>query len=133
MKKKILIASLFATLMLLIPMTSAVDLNSDVNDEITDNSDKIVASDDYAEIITWISGSGHPDIIERFGPFLYEVSITRCGNYGGPNLFGLRSSNGSVETYHERDIAQVYIPRFRGFMLEPMMIMGIAFGDIEWS
>ena len=37
MKKKILIASLFATLMLLVPMTSAVDINSDVNYESSKN------------------------------------------------------------------------------------------------
>lgn len=54
--KKILIASLFATIILLVTISSAVYEKVDVDDEANDNYE-IKPLDDYEEIITFIDGT----------------------------------------------------------------------------
>jgi hypothetical protein len=52
MNKKILIASIFATLMLLIPISSAVNVNVDVDDEANDNYK--ISLDDICTLINYL-------------------------------------------------------------------------------
>ena len=113
------------------PIITAIDYDTNTSDEST-NGIEIDLLDDYDEIVTWIGGSGHIYVNQRLGFLLWDIDINRCGIHGGPNLFGLRHSNDSIEIYSERDLSHVHVPRFRGFLGEPQIIMGIALGNIEW-
>jgi hypothetical protein len=88
----------------------------------------------YEEIISFISGSGHITMINHKGLLLREVVISTCGIHGGPNLLGVRKSPyGGNEIFFERGLNYVHVPRFRGIIVEPQMIVGFAYGDIGWG
>jgi len=93
-------------------------------------NNEIELQNNNEEIITLVSGVAHMDWIEQRGPFRGEVYFYSCSWCSGIDLHGLRFSNGAIETYRLYNLDDVHIPRYIGFTER---IMGIAFGNIEWS
>jgi hypothetical protein len=121
MKRKILITSLFATLMLLVPMTSAVDINTDVNDDAKDNYET-EPLDEPIEKISFICGGGS-------GTGASGQSV----NISSGNIFIIAfTTNGS----YIKITNQVYIEYFIGFCnhgsFGGISVCGFAFGNIDW-
>jgi hypothetical protein len=111
MTKKILIVSIFATLMVLIPMTSAVDIKTDVK-----------PLDEYTELISIIIGKGYGS-----GIIGGSVNLSR-----GDIFIIAYTTEGS---YNKRT-NQIYIEFFIGGLTQPSFggryIFGVAIGNIEW-
>jgi hypothetical protein len=111
MNKKILIASILATFMLMIPITSAFKIISEVE-----------PLDEYTEIISIIIGKGHGS-----GGFGSSVNLSN-----GDILIIAYTTEGS---YTERT-NQIYIEFFLGYIAQPSYggrrIFGVAIGNIEW-
>ena len=84
--------------------------------------------DEFEEIITLIRGPGRFTWLEKKGILRGEIEIERITGFGGPNLFGLRHSNGGRERYREENV--VYV-RAYDFIRLPMR-WGIALGNIDW-
>ena len=109
------------------PVITAVFNDTEVNYEPTVTSKK-KSYDEYEEIITLIRGPGRFTWIEKKGILRGEIEIERITGFGGPNLFGLRHSNGGRERYREENV--VYV-RAYDFIRLPMR-WGIALGNIDW-
>jgi len=111
----------------------AVDI---VKKPIMPISDKIGATAEYKEIITYIFGWwASLNWINKRGFFRGEVNMTN-NDIGIFKLSGLRWNNGSVE-YFEESAIFVYAYRFIGNYWDTTgfgtpYIQGIALGDIEW-
>lgn len=122
------------------PVVTAVNNKTEADDEPLDNSDDIGTSDEYEEIITFITGYAWLDWIKRRGYFRGEVNLICYKQSSFIILFGFRRSESGIEFYNEliaEDI--VYAYRFIGYstgysyyMFDPG-ILGIAIGNIEWS
>ena len=131
MNKKILISSLFATLMLLVPMTSAVDINSDVNDESRKNYE-IEPLDDYEEIITFIDGTCNG--ITKKGIYIKRDVIFQAGGTTGFEISGYYRP---WVHFNEINVIYIHAPLFIGVIYNHFggttySVWGIALGDIEW-
>ena len=122
------------------PGISAVDKETNEYDELKD-SNEIKITDDYEEIITFIKGWAWINWIERRGLFRGEVNLT-WGNYqwGFINLSGFRRSESGIQYYNELvGVEFVYAYHFVGFSTRYVFpefaprVIGIAFGNIEWS
>jgi len=124
---------------LIIPVITANDKDTNI-DFLSYNSKKIESSDDYKEIITFISGNAEINWIERRGFFRGEVNLT-WDDYqlGLVNLSGFRNSESGIEYYNEIILeGYVYAYNFIGFSsgisfpeFAPK-VLGIALGNIEW-
>ena len=109
------------------PVITAVYNDTEVNYKPRATSKK-KSYDEYEEIITLIRGPGRFTWIEKKGILRGEIEIERITGFGGPNLFGLRHSNGGRERYREENV--VYV-RAYDFIRLPMR-WGIALGNIDW-
>lgn len=85
-------------------------------------------SDEYEEIITLIRGPGRFAWIEKRGILRGEIEIERITGFGGPNLFGIRHSNGGRERFREENVIYVHATDF----IRLPMRWGIAIGNIDW-
>jgi hypothetical protein len=131
MNKKILIASVFATLMLTVPTTSVVGVNSDRNDDSKENYE-IDTLDDYEEIITFIEGTCNN---VTFKGIYIKRDVTL---HGGENT-GLEISGyyRPWNYFNEIDVIYIHVPIYIGIIFSypsgmTCSILGFAFGDIEW-
>jgi hypothetical protein len=113
------------------PVITTYNQNTQLFNSSVDNNEA-ESFDDFEEIITLVSGVAHMDWIEQRGPFRGEVYFYSCSWCSGIDLYGLRFSNGAIETYRLNNLDDVHIPRYVGF-IENTLILGIAIGDIEWS
>ena len=109
-------------------------------DFLSYNSKKIESSDDYTEIITFISGNAEINWIERRGFFRGEVNLAWDDyQFGLVNLSGFRKSESGIEYYNKLILEGfVYAYNFIGFSsgisfpeFAPK-VLGIALGNIEW-
>ena len=129
MNKKIVIASLFATLMLMIPITTVVSINSDVNYESRENYE-IKPSNDYQEIITFIDGTCY-DVITK------GIYIKRDVTFQGGWL-DISGYYRPWNHFNEIDVVYIHAPIYIGIIFshapkaDSYSIWGFALGDIEW-
>ena len=119
----------------------SVDKDTDIDDISIDNSDAIEALDEHEEIITFIKGMAEINWIDRRGYIRGEVNLTWDDYWPGfINLSGFRRSESGIEYYNELVVVGfVYVYRFIGFSIDSSFpefapgVLGIAFGNIEWS
>ena len=137
-KNKIVLGlSILAVVVLVLAsFSSAVDVTTDVDNELRDNSEIGTLDEDvYEEIITRIGGEGSIDWIKRMGLIRGEAKIYQ-GDYGHLKIWGYRCCNGGWEKFYYKGIFSVHAPRFIGFTtiggFDPF-VFGLAFDNIEWS
>ena len=130
MKKNLLIISI-CIVILLIPISSAVDINTDVDDEARENFE-IEPLDDYEEIITFIDGTCN-DVSSK-GIWIKRDVIFQAGGTTGFEISGYyRPWN----HFNEINVIYIHIPLYLGVIFShpggtTYSIWGIALGDIEW-
>ncbi|UCF12236.1 MAG: hypothetical protein JSW06_09365 [Thermoplasmatales archaeon] len=114
MKKKLIIGSLFAILMLLFPMISAVEINTNVK-----------PLDEYTEKISFIKGR-----VIGYNRTGFSINIS----YGNITIVAY-TTNG----FYTKNTNHVYIRLFLGFLYSrtggyPVgrYVWGFAIGNIEW-
>lgn len=117
--------------MLFVPMTSAVDIISDVNDESEENYE-IKPLDDYKEIITFIDGTCK-DVTFK------GIYIKRDVTFQGGEDTGLEISGyyRPWNHFNEKNVIYIHAPIYIGVIFShpsgmACSIWGIALGDIEW-
>jgi len=115
------------------PLVTAIDNVTEVKDEDVDNFNDSGTSDDYKEIITFISGGDNSEWINRKGFFRGEIFIYGGSPWGIPiALWGLRLTNGKVEKYSMIEARSVHAYFFRGFIFDGTQALGYALGNIDW-
>ena len=102
-----------------------------ISKKTKDNFDEPLASDDYKEIITIISGGDHSEWINRKGFFRGEIEIYSSIWGIWLKIKGLRLTNGKVERF-SMFVSEVHANFFIGFIFDGERALGVAFGDIEW-
>ena len=131
MKKQIFLFGIIS--MLFVPMTSAVNIISDVNDESEENYE-IKSLDDYKEIITFIDGTCN-NVTSK------GIYIKRDVTFQGGEDTGLKISGYYRPWNHFNEINVIYIhaPIYIGVIFPhppeglSYSIWGFALGDIEWE
>jgi len=122
----------FAIIILFVAVALSPFVTAVNNDIETDNepreTTKKETSEEYEEIYTLIRGHGRFAWIKKKGILRGEIEVERITGFGGPNLFGLRRSNGGVEIFREQNVIYVYAYDF----IRLPMRWGIALGNIEW-
>ena len=129
MKKHLLIIGI--CIVLLIPISSAIDINTDVDDESEENYE-IKPLDDYKEIITFIDGTCK-DVTSK------GIYIKRDVTFQGGEDTGLKISGyyRPWNHFNEKNVIYIHAPIFIGALFfHPSglaySIWGFALGDIEW-
>ncbi len=134
MNKKILILSLVAVAILTIPVSTAVDINTDGDNELRENTDIGTLDNNEKEIFSKIDGSCLDSSFYGIGVF-FNVEIWATSNtwitiVGYTSLLPPRSYTVHTGKY-------VKVPIFIGYTFQvapaAQTVHGIAFGDIEWS
>jgi hypothetical protein len=131
MNKKILIASIFATLMLLIPISSAVDVNTDVDDEALMNFG-VKPLDADTEIITRIHGYSDNYETHSWKGLIRNISI-----WGSETLeLKIEGWKYPFLTYFFKTVTVVHASFFIGYFsfnrhVGEWFVNGIAIGNIE--
>jgi hypothetical protein len=107
--------------MLLVQMTSAADVNTDIDDEEIENPET-EPLDEYTEIISIIIGKGYGS-----GTIFSSVNLSRG------DIFIIAST---TEGSYTKRTNQIYIEFFIGGLTGPSYggryIFGIAIGNIDW-
>ena len=129
MKKHLLIIGI--CIVLLIPISSAIDINTDVDEEARENPE-IEPLDDYKEIITFIDGTCN-DVTSK------GIYIKRDVTFQGGEDTGLKISGyyRPWNHFNEKNVIYIHAPIFIGALFfHPSglaySIWGFALGDIEW-
>jgi hypothetical protein len=121
MKKHLLIIGI-CIVILLIPISSAVNVNTDVNDEAIENPET-EPLDEYTEIFSIIIGKGYGS-----GNIVGSVNLSR-----GDIFIIAYTTEGS----YTKRTNQIYIEFFIGALTQPSFggrwIFGVAIGNIDWE
>jgi hypothetical protein len=122
MKKHLLIIGI-CIVILVIPISSAVNVNTDVDDEGRDNYE-VKPLDEYTEIISYVWGSA--EHLDRIG--LFSVNLT----VGDINIISFTTSG-----FYSKNTDHVYMNFFIGFYPTggfpvEYRFFGVAIGNIEW-
>lgn len=139
--KKILITLIIILLLStpFLPVILAVDNYTDYELNKSRDSCKIVTSENYQEIITFIKGRVILNWIERRGYFHGEAFLICRYQSGLIYLSGYRRTENGIEYYNESiEKGLIYINRlicnyidYSNGMIDPK-ITGIAIGNIDW-
>ena len=130
MKKHLLIICI-CIVILLIPISSAIDINTDVDDEAIKNF-YTEPLNDYKEIITFIDGTCN-DVTSK-GIYIKRDVIFQAGETTWLEISGYyRPWN----HFNEINVIYIHAPLFIGVIFPhpggtTYSIWGIALGDIEW-
>ncbi len=118
-------------IMLLIPISSAVDINTDVDDDARENPET-EPLDDYEEIITFIDGTCK-DVTFK------GIYIKRDVTFQGGEDTGLKISGyyRPWNHFNEKNVIYIHAPIYIGVIFSHPSgmadsIRGIALGDFEW-
>ena len=136
MKKKILIVSIFACILLIVPVVIANNQNKNLFNKVTRNPE-IKPIDTNKEVISFISGIcsdykiKHYSVVQRhieiwadYWDTIFKVRGFKYSNNGGIIPYG------TISPKHL--IAQNFIGSIHRVTLQSCRVIGIAFGDIEW-
>lgn len=130
MKKHLLIIGI-CIVILLIPISSAIDINTDVDDEARKNFEA-EPLDEHKEIITLIDGTCN-DVTSK-GIYIKRDVILQGGGTTSLEISGFyRPWN----HFNELNVIYIHAPLFIGSIFShpggsTYSIWGIALGDIEW-
>jgi hypothetical protein len=109
----------------------AVNKFLSISDDVKDYYDREL-SDDYQEIITFISGGDQSEWINRKGIFRGEIEIYSSA-WGIPiTLKGLRLTNGKVERF-SMIVSDVHAYYFIGLIFDDTQALGFALSNIDWK
>ena len=130
MKKHLLIICICIVIWL-IPISSAIDINTDVDDDARENFET-EPLDEHKEIITFIDGTCN-DVTSK-GIYIKRDVILQAG---GTTWLEISGFYRPWNHFNEINVIYIHAPLFIGsifFHSDSMKysIWGIALGDIEW-
>lgn len=132
-KKLILIGSIIVSIILIIPISIANDLEMPI-----DNTKESSSSDEYEEIYTIIHGSCHSRVINRWG-FFRNVEMYAGQVQTSMTVRGKRLNGSEWEAFTGQEVRNIKSPCYFGLFKKisdmpcRYSVVGIAFGNIEWS
>ena len=131
MNKKILTINIFAAFILLLPISNANNVNTDVASESIDSPD-VEPLNDYKEIITFIDGTCNN--VTTKGIYIKRDVAFQAGENTGLKISGYYHP---WNHFNEINVIYIHAPIYLGVIFShpggtTYSIWGIALGDIEY-